>query len=153
MQREYTEASEGWEKAVRLHSKRWVCTSYGLHLSGVQLLVVYFVCVNRMLLYSDLWAMKIDKWATSESIHVSTNFCVKLFLLLENALRLNFEALRLTNWKFEPLPRPLPHSDAIDNINTQKNYVWIYHDMHWTLSYKQKLSIMLKSKDLATRGF
>ena len=31
----------------------------------------------------------------------------------------------------------------------QKNYVWIYHGMHWPPSYRSKLSNTLKSKDLA----
>jgi len=34
--------------------------------------------------------MSTDKWATSQ---LSTNILVKLLLLLENALKLNFEAL------------------------------------------------------------
>ena len=54
-----------------------------------------------------------------------------------------------------PLQRPT-HTLTSSSINTQnrsKNYVWIYHGMHWTLRYRQKLSITLKSKDLATRGF
>jgi len=63
----------------------------------------------------------------------------------------------LTNWKFEPSPRAHTHSDpSIINKHTEqvkKNYVWIYHGMHWTLCYRSKLSITLKSKDLATRGF
>jgi len=34
-----------------------------------------------------------DKWATSKSTQLSTEVWVKLLLLLENALKLNFEAL------------------------------------------------------------
>ena len=34
-----------------------------------------------------------DKWATSKSTQLSTKVWVKLLLLLENALKLNFEAL------------------------------------------------------------
>ena len=34
-----------------------------------------------------------DKWATSKSTQLSTNVWVKLLLPLENALKLNFEAL------------------------------------------------------------
>jgi len=61
----------------------------------------------------------------------------------------------LANWKFEPSPWA-PHTLTSSSINTQnssKNYLWIYHGMHWTLCYRSKLSITLKSKDLATRGF
>ena len=36
--------------------------------------------------------MNTDKWATPKSTQLSTKLCVKL-LLLENALKLNFEAL------------------------------------------------------------
>jgi len=61
----------------------------------------------------------------------------------------------LTNWKFEPSPRAHTHSDLVTNKHTEQvkkktNYVWIYHGMHWTLCYRQKLSITLKSKGLAT---
>ena len=60
----------------------------------------------------------------------------------------------LTNWKFEPSPKAHTHSDLIINKHTgQKNYLRIYHGMHWTLCYRQKLSITLKSKDLATYRF
>jgi len=47
----------------------------------------------------------------------------------------------LNNWKFEPSPRPHTHSDPIINKHTEqvkKNYVLIYHDMHWTLCYRSK---------------
>jgi len=37
--------------------------------------------------------MNTDKWATSKSAQLSPNVWVKLLLLLENALKLNFEAL------------------------------------------------------------
>jgi len=37
--------------------------------------------------------MGADKWATSEATQLSTKVYVKLLLLLENALKLNFEAL------------------------------------------------------------
>jgi len=61
----------------------------------------------------------------------------------------------LTNWKFEPSPKAHPHSDLIINKHTEqvKKKVWIYHGMHWTLHYRQKLFITLRNKDLATRGF
>ena len=51
--------------------------------------------------------MRPDKWAQVPS--------VELLFLLENALKLNFEAL-LTNWKFEPSPRPYIHMLGIQNI-------------------------------------
>ena len=41
----------------------------------------------------NLQTMSIDKWATSKSTQLSTKVCVKLLLLFENALKLNFEAL------------------------------------------------------------
>ena len=43
--------------------------------------------------YANLHTMSTDKWATSKSTQLSTKLWVKLLLLLENALKLNFEAL------------------------------------------------------------
>jgi len=43
--------------------------------------------------YGNLQTMNMDKWATSRSTQLSTKIWVKLLLLLENALKLNFEAL------------------------------------------------------------
>ena len=43
--------------------------------------------------YGNLQTMTMDKWATSKSTQLSTKLWVKLLLLLENALKLNFEAL------------------------------------------------------------
>jgi len=43
--------------------------------------------------YGNLQTMSTDKWATSKSTQLSTKVWVKLLLLLENALKLNFEAL------------------------------------------------------------
>ena len=43
--------------------------------------------------YANLRTMSTDKWATSKSTQLSTKVWVKLLLLLENALKLNFEAL------------------------------------------------------------
>ena len=60
-----------------------------------------------------------------------------------------------TQKNLNPLQRPT-HTLTSLWINTQnrsKNYVWIYHGMHWTLRYRHKLSITLKSKNLATCGF
>ena len=37
--------------------------------------------------------MHMDKWPTSESTQLLTNVWVKLLLLFENGLKLNFEAL------------------------------------------------------------
>ena len=63
----------------------------------------------------------------------------------------------LTNWKFErSLIQGPTYTLAPSPINIQnrsKHYAWIYHGMHWTLCYRSKLSIALKSKDLATHGF
>ena len=98
---------------------------------------------------SEPWA----KWATSKSTQLSTNVWVKLLLLLENALKLNFWG-PLTNWKFEPCPRA--HTLTPSSINTQnrsKTYVWIYHGMHWPPSYRSKLSNTLRSKDLGILAF
>jgi len=62
--------------------------------------------------------MSTDKWATSKSTQLST---VKLLLLLENALELNFEALKLTeNLNGLPPPRPPTHSDPIINKHTEQ---------------------------------
>ena len=43
--------------------------------------------------YANLRTMSMDKWATSKSTQLSTKVWVKLLLLLEYALKLNFEAL------------------------------------------------------------
>ena len=43
--------------------------------------------------YGNLQTMNTDKWATSKSTQLSTKIWVKLLLLLENALKLNSEAL------------------------------------------------------------
>ena len=68
--------------------------------------------------------MSSDKWATSKSTQLATKVWVKLLLLLENALKLNSEALEL---KFEPSPRPHTHSDPTINKHTRqvKNYGFI----------------------------
>ena len=42
--------------------------------------------------YGNLRTMSTDKWTTSKS-QCSTKICVKLLLLLKNALELNFEAV------------------------------------------------------------
>jgi len=66
-----------------------------------------------------------------KSTQLSTKVWVKLLLLLENALKLNFEALQLTE-NLNPLQRPT-HTLTSSSINTQnrsKNYVWIDHGMH-----------------------
>ena len=58
--------------------------------------------------------MGMDKWATSKSTQLSTKVWVKLLLLLENAFKLNFEAL------YENLnsPKAHTHSDLIVNKHT-----------------------------------
>jgi len=43
--------------------------------------------------YGNLKTMTMDKWATSTSTQLPTKGLVKLLLLLENALKLSFEAL------------------------------------------------------------
>jgi len=43
-----------------------------------------------------------------QSVHVLTIVCIKLFLLLENALT---PILRPSNWKFESSPRPHSQPD------------------------------------------
>ena len=43
--------------------------------------------------YGNLRIMSTDKWATSKSTQLSTKVWAKLLLPLENALKLNFEAL------------------------------------------------------------
>jgi len=43
--------------------------------------------------YANLQTMSTDKWTTSKSTQLSTKVWVKLLLLLEKALKLNFEAL------------------------------------------------------------
>ena len=43
--------------------------------------------------YGNLQTMNMDKWATSKSTQLSAKIWVKLLLMLENAVKLNFEAL------------------------------------------------------------
>jgi len=63
----------------------------------------------------------------------------------------------LTNWKFEPSPRPHTHSDPIINKHTEQvkktTYGFIRVYMHWPPCNKPKLSNTLKSKDLAILAF
>ena len=47
---------------------------------------------GRNLLYGNLRTMSTDKWATSKSTQLSSKVWLKL-LLLENAIKLSFEAL------------------------------------------------------------
>jgi len=47
----------------------------------------------RMLLYSNLQTGRTDIWAISNSTKILTKVCIKLLLLLEKAIKLNFEAL------------------------------------------------------------
>ena len=46
----------------------------------------------------------------------------------------------LTSWKLNPLQGPTHTltSSSINKQNRSKNYLWIYHSMHWTLYYKSK---------------
>jgi len=103
---------------------------------------------DRNLCYGNLQTMSMNKWATSKSTQLSTkvySFCLK------STLKLNFWG-PLTNWKFEP--SPMAHTPTSKNTqNRSKNYPWIYHGMHWSLCYRSKLSITLKSKDLAILAF
>ena len=62
--------------------------------------------------------MSTDKWATSKSTQLST---VKLLLLLENALELNFKVLKLTeNLNGLSPPRPHTYSEPIINKHTEQ---------------------------------
>ena len=56
------------------------------------------------------------KRATSKSTQLSTKFWVKLLLLLENTIKLNFKALENLN----PLQGP-PHTSSINTQNRSKN--------------------------------
>jgi len=69
--------------------------------------------------YGNLQTMNADRWATSKSTQLSTKIWVKLLLLLDNALKLNFWG-PLTNWKVEPSPRPPSHSDPTINKHTEQ---------------------------------
>jgi len=60
--------------------------------------------------------MRTDKWATLKSTQVSTKLCVKLLLLFENAVKLDFEALKLTE-NLNPLQGPI-HTLTLSSINT-----------------------------------
>ena len=73
----------------------WVRAKSRLNIShSVSLMFMYRgaikVGISR---YANLRIMSTDKWTTSESIQLSTNIWFKLLLLLENALKLNFDAL------------------------------------------------------------
>ena len=80
--------------------------------------------------------MNTDKWATSKSTQLSTKIWVKLLLL--HAWKCQFWGPLTEN--LNPLQGPT-HTLTPPSINTQnrsKNYVLIYHDMHWTHWYKSK---------------
>ena len=100
--------------------------------------------------YGNLQTTSTDKWATSKSTQLSTKIWVKLLLLLENALKLNFWG-PLTSWKFEPSPRPHTHSDPTINKHTEQ-VKKLHFDLSWHALNSvigQKLSTTLKSKDEA----
>ena len=78
--------------------------------------------------------MNTDKWATSKSTQLSTKIWVKLLLLLEDALKLNFENLH-------------PHRIG------QKNNVLIYHDMHWSRCYRSKTPYHTEKQGFGYPGF
>jgi len=71
--------------------------------------------------------MSMDDWAIFQSLQNFTNVWVKLILLLENALKFEFEALQLTE-NLNPL-QCHTHTLTPSSINTQnrsKNYVLKY---------------------------
>ena len=76
--------------------------------------------------------MSTDKWATSKSTQLSTKVWVKLLLLLENALKLNFE----------PSPKAHTHSELIINKHTEQ-VKKLRMDISW-----HALSSMLQEKTL-----
>ena len=62
----------------------------------------------------------------------------------------------LTNWKFEPSPKNHTHTLTPQSINTQnrsKNYVLIYHDMHWTRWYRSKTLYHTEMQGFGHHGF
>ena len=81
--------------------------------------------------------MSTDKWATSKSTQLSTKVWVKLLLLLKT----QFWGPLTEN--LNPLQRPtnILTPSSINTQNRSKNYIWIYHGMHWTLCYRQKNSL------------
>ena len=91
-----------------------------------------------------LTMVRMDKWATSKSTHfqqkfgLNCSFCLKM---------LNFEAFQLTE-NLSPLQGPT-HTLTPSSINTQnrsKNYLWIYHGLHWTQWYRWKFLPCWKSR-------
>ena len=67
--------------------------------------------------------MSMDKWVASKSTQLSANVWVKLLLLLENALNLNFEALKV--WTHT-------HSDPTINKHTEQvTKLHRYMDLSW----------------------
>ena len=73
--------------------------------------------------------MSRDKLATSKSTQLSTKSWVKLLLLLENALKLNFEALPLSE-NLNPLQGPT-HTLTPSSINTQNRSKKLRIDLSW----------------------
>ena len=78
-----------------------------------------------------------------KSTQLSTTFWVKLLPLLENALQLNSEAIKLTE-NLNP-PQGPTHTLTPSSIQVKNS-----HGIHWGQSYRLKHTITLKSKDLAT---
>ena len=96
-----------------------------------------------MLLHGNLWTLCMDKWATSSLGQIAPSV---------------WKCPKTQIWDPDNLNPLQGHTHTLtpSSINTQnrsKNYVWIYHGMHWTLWYGTKLSVTLKSKDLAILWF
>jgi len=95
--------------------------------------VLWFGYLNMLLLKVGISGVAISEpWVTSTQL--LTYVWVKLLLLLESTLKLNFWG-PLMDRKLEFFPRAHTHSDP-SSINTQKqvkNYKWIYQGIDWTL--------------------
>jgi len=88
--------------------------------------------------------MNMDKWATLKSIQLSIKVWVKLFLLLENALKLTEN--------LNPFQGPSLTPSSINTHRTGQKLVWINMACIELYDTGQN-SVTQKSKDLATRGF
>ena len=95
--------------------------------------------------------MSTDKWATSKSTQLLTKVWVKLLLLLEMPWTQFWGTL---TEKLNPFQAPMQTltSSSINTQNRSKNYMLIYHGMHWPLCYWPKLSNTLKKQGFGYPG-
>ena len=95
--------------------------------------------------FSKLWVR------TNGQLQSLHNFWQKFGSNCSFCLKMPLNSIWRPSMKIWTLQRPT-HTLTSSSTNTH-NWSENYVCMHWTLRYRQNLSITLKSNDLATRGF